>query len=36
MLAMLVPGITIALGILIALIIGSILAAILSSYDLPL
>jgi general secretion pathway protein F len=36
MLAMLVPGITIALGILIALIIGSILAAILSSYDLSL
>jgi general secretion pathway protein F len=35
-LAMLVPGITIALGILIALIIGSILAAILSSYDLAL
>ncbi len=35
-LAMLVPGITIVLGILIALIIGSILAAILSSYDLPL
>jgi len=35
-LGMLVPGITIVLGILIALIIGSILAAILSSYDLPL
>jgi general secretion pathway protein F len=36
MLALLVPGITIVLGILIALIIGSILAAILSSYDLSL
>jgi general secretion pathway protein F len=35
-LSMLVPGITIVLGVLIAVIIGSILAAILSSYDLPL
>ena len=36
MLSLLVPLITIALGILIAVIIGSMLAAILSSYDLPL
>ena len=36
MLALLVPLVTIVLGILIAGIIGSMLAAILSSYDLPL
>ncbi|MEE8189585.1 MAG: type II secretion system F family protein [Kiloniellales bacterium] len=36
LLALLVPLVTIVLGILIAVIIGSMLAAILSSYDLPL
>ena len=36
MLGLLVPGITIVLGILIALIIGSMLMAILSAYDLPI
>ena len=36
MLAALVPGLTIVLGLLIAGIIGSILAAILSVYELPL
>jgi general secretion pathway protein F len=34
-LALLVPAITIALGILIATIIGSMMSAILSAYDLP-
>jgi general secretion pathway protein F len=34
-LALLVPAITIALGILIAAIIGSMMSAILSAYDLP-
>ena len=35
LLGLLVPLVTIALGVLIALIIGSMLAAILSAYDLP-
>jgi general secretion pathway protein F len=36
MLSLLVPLITIGLGVLIAVIIGSILSAILGAYDLPL
>ncbi len=36
MLGLLVPGITIVLGVLIAVIIGSMLMAILSAYDLPI
>ncbi len=36
LLALLVPGITIVLGIIIAVIIGSMLAAIFSAYDLPM
>jgi general secretion pathway protein F len=35
MLALLVPAVTIVLGVLIAAIIGSMMSAILSSYDLP-
>ena len=34
LLALLVPGITILLGIVVALVIGSILTAVLSVYDL--
>jgi general secretion pathway protein F len=36
MLSLLVPLVTLALGVLIAAIIGSMMAAILSSYDLPI
>ncbi len=36
LLSLLVPLITIALGLIVAAVIGSMLAAILSSYDLPL
>jgi general secretion pathway protein F len=36
LLALLVPGVTIGLGIVVALVIGSILTAILSVYDLAL
>ncbi len=36
LLAMLVPGLTITVGLLVAGIIGSILAAVLSVYDLPI
>jgi general secretion pathway protein F len=35
MLSLLVPLVTLVLGVLIAAIIGSMMAAILSSYDLP-
>ena len=35
MLSLLVPLVTLALGILIAGIIGSMISAIMSSYDLP-
>jgi general secretion pathway protein F len=35
MLSLLVPVVTLALGVLIAAIIGSMMAAILSAYDLP-
>jgi hypothetical protein len=34
MLALLVPGITIALGVVVAVVIGSILTAVLSVYEL--
>ena len=36
LLAMLVPVVTVALGIIIALVIGAMMSAILSSYQLPL
>ena len=35
LLALLVPAVTIVLGLVIAVIIGSMLAAILSAYELP-
>ncbi len=35
MLSLLVPLVTLVLGVLISAIIGSMMAAILSSYDLP-
>ena len=36
LLALLVPAVTIGLGLFVALIVGSMLSAILSAYDLPI
>jgi general secretion pathway protein F len=36
LLALLIPGVTLALGVIVALIVGSMMSAILGAYDLPI